>query len=82
MKSVLFLTAELHPDQYTGTLGENVTGRWMDFIFGGLSSWGFFFILYNLFYTSNGENVNHWSRLGLIRNISYSKYPYKHTQKP
>lgn len=42
MKSVLFLTAELHPDQYTGALGENVTGRWMDFIFGGLPSCFFY----------------------------------------
>lgn len=36
MKCVLFLTAELHPDQYTSAKWEKLTGRWMDLIFGDL----------------------------------------------
>lgn len=45
-------------------------------------AWLLFFILYNLFYTSNGENVNHWSWSGLIRNKSHCIYPYKYIETP
>lgn len=64
MKSLFFLTAELHPDQYTSALWENVTGRWMDFILVAClhhSPVGFcFFYSLQLILHLVGEDANHW----------------------